>query len=448
MTETLRRRLAAGGTWALIGRSAMVLGSFTINILVVRLLPPDQVGIYFLLVSAVASAVVLGQFGLKKVAVRLISSHLATEQTSLAAQIALKCLKLGFVASLVVASLFSIGATSVFELLFDVNVSMGIITLGAIWVFFRAMKEIIGETFRGYQLIREASLFSGASEQLVYAFLLIVLLSGIVDPTLFSVTASGAIAAIISMMMAGRLLYVKMSPIPYATDKEPPRIVRMALPFFVSGTVLFIFAQIDIWTLGATQTKEEVAVYAAAKRLLFSIFIPLSIINDVLPPLISELFEKQQLEKLENMLRGVALMAAIPAMIILGVFVLAAESILGFVYGNYYRAGADVLIILSVGQAVNVLVGSCSNVLAMTGHQTLVMRVNLATGLLTVTGCIILAHVAGAIGVAVIIATTIAGQNLVMLVLAKRKTGVWSHAGKPALAVSALKQIYRRQMND
>lgn len=422
----------------------MVLGSFAVNILIVRLLPPGDVGLYFLLISMVGAGVVLGQFGLKKTVVRLVSSYLATEDKSKAAQIALSCLKVGLLASSFVALLFGLGGSRIFSVVFDVKVNIAIIAIGATWIFFRAMKEIIGETFRGYHLIKEASLFSGASEQVFYALFLSLLFIGIIEPDLFSVMSFGVVAAVLSVVLAVRQLYPRIARYSESTDDQIPQIINMALPFFVSGTVLFVFTQVDIWAIGATQSKEEVAIYAAVKRLLFSIFIPLAIINDILPPLISELFEKKQLEKLENMLRGVAFIAALPAMMVLGLFIFEAEGILGFVFGTYYRAGADILIILSLGQVINVMTGSCSNVLAMTGHQSLIMRVNLVTGALTIAACVIIANIAGSVGVAITIAVMTAGQNLVMLVLAKRKVGVWSHVGKPMLAIGALAHIYNQ----
>jgi O-antigen/teichoic acid export membrane protein len=126
--------------------------------------------------------------------------------------------------------------------------------------------------------------------------------------------------------------------------------------------------------------------------------------------------------------RAAATLAGIPAMLALSGFVLFSGPVLELVYGDYYRAGAVVLVLLSVGKVVNVWAGSCGIVLTMTGHQSTLLVITLLSGLLTVAGAAWAVRDYGAEGVAVVTSAALALQNLLMLIYARRKAGIWTHA--------------------
>jgi O-antigen/teichoic acid export membrane protein len=77
---------------------------------------------------------------------------------------------------------------------------------------------------------------------------------------------------------------------------------------------------------------------------------------------------------------------------------------------------------------VKVWTGSSEQVLTMSGHQTAIMTITAATVLLMSGGAAWAAQHYGMIGVAVATASVMILQNIVMLLVVRKKTGVWTYA--------------------
>jgi O-antigen/teichoic acid export membrane protein len=164
--------------------------------------------------------------------------------------------------------------------------------------------------------------------------------------------------------------------------------------------------------------------------------VSLLIVNAVVPPLIAEMYAQGKKRELEQALRIIATIAGIPAFGIVLVFILFRGPILGLVYGDFYRAGSTVLMLLSLGQLVNVWAGSCGLTLIMTGHQTTLMWVTAFCGLAAVCGSLLLVQRYGPIGVAGSAAFAMVLQNVLMLLAARKRTGLWTHV---KISVAVLK---------
>lgn len=63
---------------------------------------------------------------------------------------------------------------------------------------------------------------------------------------------------------------------------------------------------------------------------------PLTLVNAVVPPLISRLNIRDEKEKLERLLRTTASIAALPAVLVLGLFVGWGDYILQWIFGENY----------------------------------------------------------------------------------------------------------------
>ena len=111
-----------------------------------------------------------------------------------------------------------------------------------------------------------------------------------------------------------------------------------------------------------------------------------------------------------------------------------AGSVLEWVYGAYYRGGTVALLLVSAGQAVNVMCGSAAVVLMMTGHQRAAMTISTATGVGLIFGGLLVVDRYGLNGVATVAAVMIALHGLACLVWVRLSTGMWTHCGWRSLA--------------
>jgi O-antigen/teichoic acid export membrane protein len=154
---------------------------------------------------------------------------------------------------------------------------------------------------------------------------------------------------------------------------------------------------------------------------------PLQITNLVLPPIIAEMYAQGRTGTLERALRNFSTLSGVPSLLVLIVFMLLGGPILGVVYGSGYQSAAMVLVLLSAGKLAAVWAGSCGAVLQFTGHQRSMLRVNLLTSPLFVVGALLVVRDYGPIGVASMTAAITVLQNVALVSVAKRKTGMWTY---------------------
>jgi O-antigen/teichoic acid export membrane protein len=440
-SSTLRRRLLSGSTWALGGKIGATTIGLVTNSVLARLLTTQEFGVYFLAFSIVAVGAVLGSLGLPKTVLRFVAENMTLGQPGRAQRAIYTALGLGvlgaFGASL---AYFFIVGDLVGRYLFDSSALVAVIGLTAGWMAISAMQEIMAEVFRGFHDIRMATLFGGLatggrSAGLIMRIMLLaclVLLWLTIEHTdvrtvMLASLGSGAASA----LLAAVFLHKRISSLGTQGTENPISArdeLRDAFPILIISLTSFILlSAADLWILGIFRSEAEVGLYGAAARLVALIAMPLLLTNLVLPPIIAEMYAQGRTAELEGTLRSFSTLSGVPSLLVLIVFMLLGGPILGLVYGPDYQSAAMVLVLLSAGKLAAVWAGSCGAVLQFTGHQGSMLRVNLLTSPLFIIGALLVVRDYGPIGIASMTAAITVLQNASLVLVAKRKTGMWTH---------------------
>jgi O-antigen/teichoic acid export membrane protein len=191
--------------------------------------------------------------------------------------------------------------------------------------------------------------------------------------------------------------------------------------------ITFLSTQADIWIAGLCCPHDQLALYGAARRLVLIIVMPLQMANYLVVGSIAELLAQGRRAELERLLRSVATLFAAPAVLGLIVVVAAGGPLLSLLFGDFYRAAARPLILLSAGQLVLVAAGSCHSTLLMAGQQSKALCVNGLAAASIVLGGWLAAERYGVTGLAVAYSLVVALESLALLALARRSVGVWTH---------------------
>jgi O-antigen/teichoic acid export membrane protein len=314
-----------------------------------------------------------------------------------------------------------------------------VIGLAAAWVIVTAGQNLLAEAFRGFQDIRLAAIFGGFDGSLLSAilFALLWLIQG--HSNLAQILIISLVAGSTSALVGGLLLRQKIRVLEPG-DRLPHReVLAIAWPALVANVTFFVLEQAHIWVLGANRPEDDVALYGAAFRLVTLIAVPLFLVNAVVPPLIAELYARNNKRELERMLRITALLAGVPAALGLVVYVFFGEIILGIVYGSFYSQGAMVLVILSIGRLLGVLAGSCQQVLMMTGHQLTLMAGAVLSVSLSLLLSFLLVGEFGVLGVAVASASGLILHNVITLLAVRWKIGIWTYPGYPSYVLRTIR---------
>ena len=441
-TSTLRRRLLAGSTWALGGKIGAATIGLVTNSVLTRLLTKQEFGVYLLTFSIVSLGVVIGSFGLPKTVLRFVAETMTLGQPGRARRAIYTALGLGVVGTLITSLtyVFIVG-DQVSRDLFDSSALAAIIGLTAGWIAISTMQEIMAETFRGFHDIRMATLFGGVatggkSAGLIMRIVLLACLALVGstsgwDTDLRTVMLASIGSGAASSLLTALFLHRRVSSLGAQGADDPistKDTLRDAFPTLaISLTWFVLLSAADLWILGVFRSQEEVGLYGAASRLVTLIAMPLQITNLVLPPIIAEMYAQGRTARLERALRSFSTLSGVPSVLVLIMFMLLGGPILGVVYGSGYQSAAMVLVLLSAGKLAAVWAGSCGAVLQFTGHQRSMLRVNLLTSLLFVVGALLVVRDYGPIGVASMTAAITVLQNAALVLVAKRKTGMWTH---------------------
>lgn len=438
--ESLKRRLLSGSAWAFAGRIATAFTAFASTALLARLLSPGDFGVYLLAFSVVSVGALVGALGLDHAVVRLVAESVGLNQLGRARRVLGKVLVLGLLGALGVGVLYMLVGGVVGRYVFHAPALAAVTGLVAGWMALTALQQLLAGAFRSLHDIRLASVFYSlaAGALLTVSLAVVWLLMG--RATLVTVLLLTVGSGFASAMLASWLLYRKMASLPSggATDRVARfgGILGMAWPLLSINVLWFALGQgqVDLWIVGAFRPQHEAAIFGAAARAAILVGMPALVFNAVVSPLIVEMYAQGKKRELERALRVTTTLAAIPAFLTMVAFISLGAPIMGFLFGDYYREGATILALLSVGQFVNVWVGPCGQALMMTEHQGLALAITVAGGLLMIVLGVGAVGPYGATGVAVATAVGIAVTNMAYWLGARYKVGLWTHPKRIGLS--------------
>ena len=437
---SLKRRLVSGGAWTLGNRLLVTLTQLAALALLARLLGPADMGVYFLIANLVAVLTVIAQLGLTQSVVRLVAEALARNLPGRARTAIIDVLILGALSAAVTGMLLQFGfGRWLAHTVFHSDLMAAVTLWTALLMVLQTLQRFLDEMFRGLHDLRLAAIFGGIVTGVVTVGCYAVLYWARGAADLRSVLIINVAAFGVSVVMAGAVLMRKIRPLRGEGELAVREIMAISWPLFLASITNIILLRADLWILGMYASEQDVAVYGAAARIITVVTIPLTMASAILAPMIAELHAQGQKDRLEKVLRAVATLGGLPAMVVILLFVFVGQPGLELLYGDtLYREGWPVLVLLGLGQLVNVWSGVCIQLLMMTGHQMAVMVITLACSALAIVGALLAVRPFGMYGVAFAFAAGIALQNVIMVMHSYRKLGVRSYMLLNPLALRGL----------
>ncbi|MCR9518293.1 oligosaccharide flippase family protein [Vibrio alginolyticus] len=166
----------------------------------------------------------------------------------------------------------------------------------------------------------------------------------------------------------------------------------------------------------------ELGLLAAAQRTSLLIGFVLITINFVVAPVFASLYKERQMRKLQNLSR-LACRANVGLAIVPVIICTLFPEFVMQLFGGEFLAAAPLLVVLSLGQLVNVATGSVGFLLLMSGHERTMKYITISSGMVSICLLVTLCQMFGVIGAAWAMAIGIAIQNLAALYFVKRYLG-------------------------
>ncbi|MCU7862093.1 MAG: oligosaccharide flippase family protein [Candidatus Thiodiazotropha sp. (ex Lucinoma kastoroae)] len=416
-----------GGVSTLLVRALTVISNLTLSMLIARMLAPDQVGVYFLLVSIVSVTALFTQIGLNVALVRIIARSVSRDHHSIVRSSILKSRLLGLLTSLTTALVLYFGGMELLShIVFKTEAIYDLRLLIVIWVVLWCLESLNAEIFRGFQQYRLAVLFKRLAPNIVIVSIIIfIYLNDIniqLNDYLTVVVFGWFVSIVVSSLLIKNYLLKYNNERGSITIKE---ILSMSVPLWLTTWITFTLPQLDLWILGIFYLSDTLALYGSAIRLVSFLSIPLLMINAVIPPLIVEAHENNDKEELACGMKVLSALSFFPGLIICIAFFLYGETILRVVFGSHYMDANSVLFILTIGYIFKLFAGSSQQLLMMTGYGRSTMTVSIVSGFILVVGSYLVVEKYGMEGIATVSAITMIIHSMSNLILARVKEGIW-----------------------
>ena len=210
---------------------------------------------------------------------------------------------------------------------------------------------------------------------------------------------------------------------PVRDGPTPGEILSVSMPMAWISISLAIKSLIDTVILGYFRPAAEVGVYSVAVRVSMLItFMPVAVASFSAPKF-ATLYQQSAFVAIEQLAQSGTKLVLLLALPVLLVFFLAPAAVLQL-FGEHFRSGATVLVILSVGQLVNIVVGFTGLLLLMTRHERQMQWISTVSVLGNLSFCFLLIPSYGMIGAAIASASGLVLLNLLALFATVRRLKV------------------------
>lgn len=405
--------------------------AFGMNIAIARLLGVDESGIYFLSLTLITAASVFARFGMDHALMRFISP--VWKQGEVAGVVATAVKGLGVVSliGLIASIILYLGAGWLSDVLFSEPGLAGVLKIMAfaltpfslMWVLSGILKAVNQPAKANY-------IEAGAIPTIVSGVMVTLLLLGAGGT---SVTAAEAFTVASMFTVAlGLYFFVQTVSSGEATIRvggEPFRqVINSAYPLMWVGVLNFTIVWSSSLFLGIYADASDVSLYNVAHRTASLIAFVLIVFNSISAPRFAALYSHGELDKLEGLALKTASHMVLFALPMLVAILLFSDTIM-LIFGEDFTAASTLLIVIALGQFVNVATGSVGYILMMTGHENQARNNTLFIAVLSVVLNFVLVSRYGAMGAALTTAICLAMQNVIASILVYRNLGIVTAPG-------------------
>lgn len=420
-----KSRLVRGAAGILLLRVSLACITLVSNIVLVRWLGTTEYGAYAYSLAWLVVLSVPALLGLDQFLIRSVAAHQARSEW-------------GALRALVRRANWAVGVTAI---------SLALVAGGVAWIVTGPSETPLLATFLVALIllplitltrVRQAVLLglhhvilSQLPETILQPLVLLALLvcAGLMGGAPLSapgVMALNVLATVFALLVGVMLLLRRL---PCASAETPPTRgdwswLRSSLPLMCFTAISVLTAQIDLLILGAQKDPQAVGIYSVVVRTGELVAFVLQAINPAVAPHLASLYavgDFPGLQRLVTMAARITLVAAMP--IGLGL-IFGGAWVLQFLYGPDLVQGHTALAILSIGQLVNVGMGSVGLVLTMTGHERDALFCIGISGVLNLVLSVLLIPSWGVQGAAVAGSASLILWNILMAFAAYRRLGI------------------------
>ncbi len=415
--------LARGAGIAFFVQVSGVGITYIVQIFLARWLGTAEFGIYEYVVSSTLLLAIFAGLGLPTAVLRFIVQYRVTQEQQLLSGLIQGSWRLTWVVSLIL----TLGITGLILTVQDSRWVYFTPLLIGIWMMpFLALAQLQAEMARGFNkiilayaplsLIKPVLVLGAAFYGLqLHSPLSSEIVLGLSVLSLIFIVSSQWIVLQHQLQVEDQLT---------TSDYQFREWLRVAFPLLLQGISFIILNQTDILMIGTIVSPEAVGIYsAAAKTAVWTTFV-LQAVNTVVAPVFTTLYTQKNRVGLQSLVTTVAHWIFWPSLILSVAIIIFANPILSL-FGSEFIAARLPMIILIIGQMVNVGSGSVGYLMVMTGHQNQSALIFGCCAVINIILNAITIPLYGIVGAALSTALTMAMWNILLHILVVRYLKVY-----------------------
>lgn len=400
-----------------------------------RLVTQTEMGVYFLILQVVTVARLFTEWGMPTGLQKLIAVADANQQPERVRRYTLNSAQILVATTAVASAIIVVSWPFISGQMFEEPLMDQFWWLAVFWLLLHGIEDIASAYFRARRQIGRAAVVIGLPRSI---FLLLALAVALMlgdaltlDTLMLLVLISWAISAFGATGIVTRDI-VRLPSDPSLSDPSLSNRSTIRETFaFCTPLVLHkgagvLFTSANLWILGMFRETDEVAVFGSATRLAASMALVLGVINKVLPARIAKLYAEGKIKQMEGLVRDASFVASGIAVPMTLACVFFAGQILDLVFTSEYRSGAIALSLLAVGHCANVFVGPAGFVMQMSGGHITLLKVSVTTAVFNLVAAICLVPIWGIDGAAAAGTVSLILQNVMLIVIVRRRHGIWT----------------------
>lgn len=395
--------------------------AFGLNVVLARLLGAEGSGIFFLALTILVIVATLSRVGMGTALVKFIAASVVAEQPGKILGVYQKAMFYALIAATFMSVSLYLLAPWMSQIIFSKPELAKPLSILAIAIVPMTLLTLHANALQGLKRIAASIMVVSISIPMLSGLAVIIFVP---DYGIDAAAWGYLLACIFTLLLGFR--YWKHATRPWQTKVaqfDTRELFASSMPLLGAGTVYLIITWAPMLLLGVWESAENIGIYSAAYRVAMLTSFVLIAVNTIAAPKFSELYQKGDIDTLGTVARNATKMVVLSASPVLLLFLIFPESILA-IFGEEFKEGAVVLSIFAIGQFINVATGSVAFILNMCGYERLMRNNLIFCALLGIPLSVILIKNYGIVGGSVATAIMLAMQNLVAVVLVKRKLNI------------------------
>ena len=396
-------------------RMVGAVGTFIMNVVVARYLGATQAGYFFLAITVCTIIVAIGRIGADQSVLRFVSIYSEKKEWDKVNGAINKMMQWSLITSVILTTIVCFFSKSIsIHFFHKAQLEWPLFWIGLSIPLFASF-NLFSMALQG---LRKVILSVIISRGLPFLLIILALIFAPQDGATISILYF--ISSILTFITAR---YLWKRQVPFAKGNFDASVLwSNCAPLWIVA----IMEQLQTWggqfVAGIYNTPAELAQLAVARNMTVLLTFILNGVSYASAPRFASLYSEgksQELKKYAQHTTHLMTLLALPTVLFIWFF----PGFIMSLFGKEFTEGIWLLRILAIGQFINVITGSVSYLLSMSGHGKDLRNITIINGILAVVLAFILNPTFGAIGSAIATAIAIASSNLMAVGFVKKRLG-------------------------